>query len=201
LNAPCNAPPWGELVAIDLRDRKILWHRPVGTTRDMNVFGTHANLPLPTGIFTMGGNIVTGSGLVFMGATADNYIRAFNESNGDELWRARLPAGGQATPITYAGADGRQYVVIPPVVMAGWERFREIGSSRMRCRRAGSSPSSSSCRRSPKSSSRAFVLLHGESHMSGVDLNTGRLQAGKQTRHHALLIASPRESMQDLRVP
>jgi quinoprotein glucose dehydrogenase len=112
LEAPCIAPPWGELVALDLRGRKILWRRPVGTTRDMNIFGIHTNLPLPTGMFTMGGNIVTGSGLVFMGATADDYIRAFDESNGNELWRARLPAGGQATPMTYVGADGRQYVVI-----------------------------------------------------------------------------------------
>jgi quinoprotein glucose dehydrogenase len=112
LKAPCNAPPWGELVALDLRGRKILWRRPVGTTRDMNIFGTHTNASLPTGIFTMGGNIITASGLVFMGATADDYIRAFDERNGNELWRARLPAGGQATPISYVGSDGRQYVVI-----------------------------------------------------------------------------------------
>ncbi len=112
LGAPCSAPPWGKLVAIDLTTRKIAWERPAGTTRDMNIFGTHANAPLPTGIFMIGGNIVTRSGLIFMGATADNYLRAFDETNGKELWRARLPAGGQATPMTYMGADGRQYVVI-----------------------------------------------------------------------------------------
>ncbi len=112
LGAPCSAPPWGKLVAIDLTTRKIAWERPAGTTRDMNIFGTHTNAPLPTGIFMIGGNIVTRSGLIFMGATADNYLRAFDEMNGKELWRARLPAGGQATPMTYMGTDGRQFVVI-----------------------------------------------------------------------------------------
>ncbi|MEM6049901.1 membrane-bound PQQ-dependent dehydrogenase, glucose/quinate/shikimate family [Erwinia sp. P7711] len=112
LGAPCSAPPWGKLVAIDLTTRKIAWERPAGTTRDMNIFGTHTNAPLPTGIFMMGGNVITGSGLIFMGATADDYLRAFDERSGQELWRARLPAGGQATPMTYSGSDGRQYVVI-----------------------------------------------------------------------------------------
>lgn len=112
LGAPCSAPPWGKIYAIDLTTRKILWERPAGTTRDMNIFGTHTNAPLPTGIFMIGGNIITQSGLIFMGATADDYLRAFDEKSGRELWRARLPAGGQATPMTYSGADGRQYVVI-----------------------------------------------------------------------------------------
>nr|WP_318383760.1 membrane-bound PQQ-dependent dehydrogenase, glucose/quinate/shikimate family [uncultured Enterobacter sp.] len=112
LSAPCNAPPWGKLVAVDLTTRKVVWERPAGTTRDMNIFGTHTNAPLPTGIFMMGGNIITKSGLIFMGATADNYLRAFDEASGKELWRERLPAGGQATPMTYMGNDGRQYVVI-----------------------------------------------------------------------------------------
>ena len=112
LSAPCSAPPWGKLVAIDLVSRNIVWQRPVGTTRDMNIFGMHTNAPLPTGIFTMGGNIITQSGLIFMAATADDYLRAFDEASGKELWRTRLPAGGQATPMTYLGRDNRQYVVI-----------------------------------------------------------------------------------------
>jgi len=92
--------------------KKIIWERPAGTTRDMNIFGTHTNVPLPTGIFMMGGNVITQSGLIFTGATADDYLRAFDEASGKELWRARLPAGGQATPMTYQGEDGKQYVVI-----------------------------------------------------------------------------------------
>jgi quinoprotein glucose dehydrogenase len=112
LDAPCAAPPWGKLVAIDLVSRKIAWEEPVGTTRDMNVLGLHRNAPLPTGIYTMGGNIVTAGGVIFMGATADDYLRAFDVTSGKELWKGRLDAGGQATPITYIGEDGRQYVVI-----------------------------------------------------------------------------------------
>jgi len=112
LGAPCHAPPWGKLYAIDLRTRQVVWERVVGTTRDMNLFGTHTNLPLPTGMFNIGGTMVTAGGLVFMGATADNYIRAFDLRNGDEVWSARLPAGGQANPMSYLGNDGRQYVVI-----------------------------------------------------------------------------------------
>jgi quinoprotein glucose dehydrogenase len=111
LNAPCSAPPWGKLVAIDLVSRKVVWERVVGTTRDMGLFGAHTNVPLPTGMFNIGGNIVTAGGVIFAGAYADDYIRAFDERSGAELWRARLPAGGQATPSTYE-AGRRQYVVI-----------------------------------------------------------------------------------------
>ncbi|MEN0074947.1 MAG: membrane-bound PQQ-dependent dehydrogenase, glucose/quinate/shikimate family [Paracraurococcus sp.] len=112
LGAPCHAPPWGKLFAIDLQTHKIAWERVIGTTRDMNLFGTHTNLPLPTGMFNIGGTMVTAGGLVFMGATADDYIRAFDLRDGREAWRARLPAGGQANPMSYRGSDGRQYVVI-----------------------------------------------------------------------------------------
>lgn len=111
LGVPCNAPPWGTLTAIDLKTRAVVWQHPLGTTRDTGPFGTRYNLPLPTGIFNIGGNMVTAGGLVFIGATADDYLRAIDERNGRVLWRARLPAGGQATPMSYA-VDGKQYVVI-----------------------------------------------------------------------------------------
>jgi quinoprotein glucose dehydrogenase len=112
LGVPCKAPPWGQLAAVDLNSRKVLWRYDVGTTRDTGPFGTHFNLPFTTGVFNIGGNVITASGLIFMGATADDYLRAYDESSGRVLWRARLPAGGQATPMTYTGGDGRQYVVI-----------------------------------------------------------------------------------------
>lgn len=112
LRVPCNPPPWGTLTAIDLTTRKIVWQHPFGTTRDTGLFGTHTNLPLPTGIFNIGGGgVVTRGGLYFVGGTADDYLRAVDENTGRVVWRARLPAGGQANPISYA-VDGKQYVVI-----------------------------------------------------------------------------------------
>jgi len=111
LGVPCNPPPWGTLTAIDLVTRQIVWQHPIGTTRDTGPFGTHFNLPLPTGIFNIGGNMVTAGGLIFIGATADDYLRAVDERTGQEVWRARLPAGGQANPMSYE-VGGRQYVVI-----------------------------------------------------------------------------------------
>ncbi|MBS0446595.1 MAG: membrane-bound PQQ-dependent dehydrogenase, glucose/quinate/shikimate family [Proteobacteria bacterium] len=111
IGVPCNPPPWGTLTAIDLVSKRIVWQHPIGTTRDTGPFGTHANLPLPTGIFNIGGNMVTAGGLVFIGATADDYLRAIDERTGKVVWRARLPAGGQANPMSYE-VDGRQYVVI-----------------------------------------------------------------------------------------
>ncbi|WP_246675608.1 hypothetical protein [Mesorhizobium sp. B2-6-4] len=99
-------------MATDLATRKIVWERPIGTTRDAGLFNTHFNLPLPTGMFNIGGNLITADGVVFIGATADQYLRAFDETTGEMLWKARLPGGGQANPITYQGQDGRQFVVI-----------------------------------------------------------------------------------------
>src|SRR3546814_9670830 len=84
----------------------------MGTTRDLGPFGLNVNLPLPTGMFNIGGNIATAGGLIFVGAFGDDYLRAVDERTGAVVWKARLPAGGQATPMTYRGADGRQYVVI-----------------------------------------------------------------------------------------
>jgi quinoprotein glucose dehydrogenase len=111
LKVPCNPPPWGTLTAIDLKTRKIAWQMPLGTTRDTGLLRTKANLPLPTGVQNIGGNIVTRGGLIFVSATADRYLRAVDERSGKVLWRARLPAGGQATPMSYS-VHGRQYVVI-----------------------------------------------------------------------------------------
>lgn len=111
LGVPCNPPPWGTLAAIDLVTHKLVWEHPLGTTRDTGPFGTHVNAPLPTGIFNIGGNMTTRGGLVFIGATADDYLRAIDERTGKELWRARLPAGGQANPMSYS-VNGKQYIVI-----------------------------------------------------------------------------------------
>lgn len=110
--APCNAPPWGHLTAIDLKTRKVLWREVLGTARDTGLFGSRLGVPLKTGVPNLGGSIITAGGLVFIGATTDQYLRAFDLRTGKVLWKARLPAGAQATPMTYHGRDGRQYVVI-----------------------------------------------------------------------------------------
>lgn len=108
LGFPCHAPPWGELTAVDLATRRVKWRRPFGGSEDTAPFG----LALPVGIFNLGGSVTTAGGVTFLGAAVDGYLRAFDLRNGRELWRDKLPAGGQATPLSYAGADGRQYVVI-----------------------------------------------------------------------------------------
>jgi quinoprotein glucose dehydrogenase len=104
---PCVAPPWGTLAAVDMVQGRIAWQVPLGTTRDQ----TPLPFGLPYGMPGLGGPMVTSTGLVFIGAATDNYIRAFDLSSGAELWRHRLPGGGQATPMTYQ-LGGRQYIVI-----------------------------------------------------------------------------------------
>jgi quinoprotein glucose dehydrogenase len=108
LGVPCTSPPWGTLTAIDMRAGNIKWQVPLGTIEDL----APALVPnLALGVPNMGGPIITASGLIFIAASADNYLRAFDADTGKELWKGRLPGGGQATPMSYA-IDGRQYVVI-----------------------------------------------------------------------------------------
>ena len=109
LGLPCNPPPWGKLHAIDMHTGNVLWSVPLGTSEDMVPLSQH--LLGDIGTPNLGGPIVTAGGLVFIGAAMDNYLRAFDALSGKELWRGRLPAGGQATPMTYLW-QGRQFVVI-----------------------------------------------------------------------------------------
>lgn len=110
LGVPCAPTPWGTLMAVSLDTGEKLWEVPFGTTRDLIPllpFGLDLGLP------SMGGPIVTASGLVFIGASMDRYLRAYHVETGELLWKGRLPAGGQATPMTYRlDPDGRQFVVI-----------------------------------------------------------------------------------------
>ncbi|HYM33677.1 MAG TPA: pyrroloquinoline quinone-dependent dehydrogenase [Candidatus Cybelea sp.] len=106
LGLPCNAPPWGMLTAVDINAGTIKWNATLGTVPE-NTWAP----PFKLGTPGFGGPIVTAGGLVFIGAALDSYIRAFDVETGAELWKARLPFGGQATPMTYE-VDGRQYVVI-----------------------------------------------------------------------------------------
>lgn len=95
---PCTPPPWGVLTAIDLSSGEVRWQVPTGETE--------------TGIPGTGGPVATASGLVFLAGTIDQRIRAYDVETGEVLWRADLPSAALATPMTYMGDDGRQYVVI-----------------------------------------------------------------------------------------
>jgi len=104
----CNPPPWGTLAAVDLASGKMLWQVPLGTIPALaQVPGSSA-----WGSPNLGGSVVTAGGLIFIAAAMDQYLRAFDVETGEELWKGALPAGGQATPMTYRGRDGKQYVVI-----------------------------------------------------------------------------------------
>jgi quinoprotein glucose dehydrogenase len=109
--SPCTAPPFGTLTAISLKTGATLWDVPLGTGEGLERIGV-THLPEGSGMANLGGAITTAGGLTFIGATLDGYFRAFDTDTGRELWKYKLPAGGKATPMTFRGADGRQYVVI-----------------------------------------------------------------------------------------
>jgi len=113
LIVPCTEPPFGKIAVVDLDRRKIVWQQPLGTSRDIGPLTIPFHLPLPMGVPSIGGSVITKTGLVFIGATQERMIRAFDIRNGRMLWSSRLPAGGQATPMTFVSPhSGRQYVVI-----------------------------------------------------------------------------------------
>ena len=113
LGVPCQQPPYGMLSGIDLASRKVVWTKPFGTAHDAGPFGIPSMLPLTMGVPNIGGALTTRGGLTFIGASQDRYIRAFETATGKLLWEDRLPAGGQATPMSYLSKQsGRQFVVI-----------------------------------------------------------------------------------------
>jgi len=103
---PAVRPPWGTLNAIDLNKGEIAWQVPLGEIEAL----TKRGIP-KTGTENYGGPVVTAGGLIFIAASKDEHIRAFDKNTGEELWKYKLPAGGYATPAVYA-VDGKQYVVI-----------------------------------------------------------------------------------------
>lgn len=114
LGIPCIAPPWGRMVGVDLKTGKTEWLRRVGTTKNLKTSFLPGRFPIgfPMGMVAHGGPMLTAGDLVFHGATADNFIRAYDSTTGELLWQQELSAGAQATPSTYMGSDGKQYVVI-----------------------------------------------------------------------------------------
>ena len=112
---PCNPPPWGTLAAVDLFSGRTAWNVPLGSVVSGDFTRLLVRLFRPalldSGSPNLGGPIATAGGLVFTAASMDNHLRAFDSGTGRELWKHELPAGGQATPMTYR-VDGRQYLVI-----------------------------------------------------------------------------------------
>lgn len=107
LGLPCQAPPWGYVAGVDLKTGQMAWMHRNGTVRDA------APVPLPPiriGVPGIGGPMLTSSGVAFLAASIDDYLRAYDVATGARLWEQRLPAGGQATPMSYE-AGGRQFVV------------------------------------------------------------------------------------------
>jgi quinoprotein glucose dehydrogenase len=101
---PCQQPPWGALTAVDVNTGKIVWRTTLGVTDSLPEGLKNTGRP------SAGGPIVTASGLVFIGATDDDRFRAFDTRTGRELWTIKLPASIYATPITYRGKTGKQFV-------------------------------------------------------------------------------------------
>ena len=116
----CKQPPYGGIRAVDLRTGRTIWDRPFGSARRNGPWGIPSGLPFEIGTPNNGGAVVTAGGLIFISAATDDVMRAIDLKTGKTLWIDKLPAGGQAAPMTYE-ANGRQYVVI----MAGGHHFME----------------------------------------------------------------------------
>jgi quinoprotein glucose dehydrogenase len=107
---PCSAPPWGMLSAVDMIKGEIRWQIPLGSMQD---FGGPHPQRIPPGSISLGGPIITAAGVVFVAGTTDSFIRGFDVETGKELWKAPLPASGNATPMTYlVQRSGKQYIVV-----------------------------------------------------------------------------------------
>ncbi|GGK09477.1 membrane-bound PQQ-dependent dehydrogenase, glucose/quinate/shikimate family [Pseudomonas matsuisoli] len=110
LNTPCVAPPWGYISGVDLRTQEVIWRRPLGTGYDQGPMGIPSKVKLELGTPNNSGSLATAGGVTFIGATLDQWIRAFDTETGKLLWDVRLPAGPQAAPLSYE-INGRQYIV------------------------------------------------------------------------------------------
>lgn len=108
LGLPCQQPPWGYVAGADLTTGDIVWKHKNGTVVDSSPLP----LPFAMGVPNLGGPMMTRGGVAFLSSSLDNYVRAYDVTTGKQIWEDRLPAGGQATPMTYLGEDDRQYLVV-----------------------------------------------------------------------------------------
>ena len=112
IGVPCQQPPFGVISVFDIKTRKLVWSKPLGTAEGSGPLGIASHLPLRLGAPNFGGSLATAGGLVFIAAGQDRRLRAFDIANGKEVWNAKLPAVGAAMPISYVAPSGRQFVVI-----------------------------------------------------------------------------------------
>jgi quinoprotein glucose dehydrogenase len=108
LGLPCQQPPWGYVALADLRTGEVVWQHRNGTVRDQSPIP----LPFKMGVPNLGGPLMTASGIAFVSGTIDYYVRAYSVATGEQLWENRLPAGGQATPMTYQNSAGEQMLLV-----------------------------------------------------------------------------------------
>jgi quinoprotein glucose dehydrogenase len=111
LKAPCSAPPWAALTAVDLVKHKIVWEVPLGSIEKMVPHFAASMMNLELGTPGAGGALITAGGLVFIGYTLDDSLRAFDLHTGKVLWKVGLPAAGVGVPVTYE-AGSEQYIVL-----------------------------------------------------------------------------------------
>ena len=104
---PCNAPPWGLLTAVNANTGDIAWKAPLGSYPELEAKGIYN-----TGAPNLGGSVVTAGGLLFIGATNDRRFRAFDSKTGKQLWVQDMNGHAMATPMTYRGKNGKQYVIV-----------------------------------------------------------------------------------------
>ncbi|ABQ68321.1 Pyrrolo-quinoline quinone [Rhizorhabdus wittichii RW1] len=129
LKIPCSQPPYSEIAAIDLGKRAMMWRHPVGRARNTGPFNIATGVPFVVGTPTLGGSMVTRSGLVFIAATQEPAFRAYDLRTGKLVWETRLPTTGHGNPMTYRSPrSGRQFVLIPA---SGHPRFLNTASDQL----------------------------------------------------------------------
>ena len=113
LGVPCVQPPYGTITAVDLRTRQVAWQVPAGTASELGPMGVRLGLPMRMGMPTYAGTLSTAGGLVFFAGFQDYFLRAYDARDGREVWKAALPVGASATPMSYVSpTTGRQYIVV-----------------------------------------------------------------------------------------